>query len=70
MNETFGQRLARIRKGRGLTQAALGERMGAPQQHVARWENGGRQPTAETLKRLSLALDIRPGVLLGLGDGS
>jgi len=42
-------REARLRAG--LTQAALGERIGQPQSVVARWERGAVTPSFETLRR-------------------
>lgn len=50
----------------GLSQAALGRRLGMPQPHVARLEAGDHEPSLATLSRLSkvlgidLSIDIKP----------
>ncbi len=51
-------RLVAYRADHGLTQTALGRRLGMPQPAVARLETGEHVPSLETLIRLSNALDI------------
>jgi transcriptional regulator with XRE-family HTH domain len=59
-------RVIAYRAEHGLSQTALGRRLGMSQPAVARLEAGERQPTLDTLVRLSEALgieflvDIRP----------
>jgi DNA-binding XRE family transcriptional regulator len=51
----------RIRDARekvGLTQTQLAERAGLPQSHISRLERGEHSPTAKTLEKIALALDI------------
>lgn len=51
-------RLVVYRADNGLSQTQLAERIGLKQPAVARLEAGEKNPTWETLKRLSEALDI------------
>jgi len=52
-----GRELRRIRKGLGLTQAALGEQLAVSANTVARWERNevGISPAMEKLIRLVVA---------------
>lgn len=54
----FPERLAALRKERGLTQQALAERVGIHVSQVRRYEGGGAQPTLEVVRRLAVALSI------------
>lgn len=56
--EDFGERLKRLRKAAGLTQAALAERAGVSLNSVSRWEIGDRQPSWESVVALSKALGV------------
>ena len=51
--------LRTIRKGRGLTQAALGEAAGMDQATISRIERGQRQVTLGKLRALSKALGVK-----------
>ena len=54
---TPGKALRIYRENAGLTQAALGERMGGiPRQHISNMENGKRPIGKENAKRLAAAL--------------
>ena len=54
---TPGKALRIYRENAGLTQAALGERMGGiPRQHISNMENGRRPIGKENAKRLAAAL--------------
>lgn len=53
---TTGERIKRARKEAGLTQKALGERMGVAPQTIAQWENNLRNPKSETLQKIADAL--------------
>lgn len=57
--------LSALRKKKGLTQAALAERLGVEQPTVQRWEKGTREPDLGQLMRLADELDVEPGALLG-----
>jgi transcriptional regulator with XRE-family HTH domain len=54
--EGFGERLARLRKARGLTQAALGESVGLSQRMIAYYKAQGGQPPGPILPELARAL--------------
>lgn len=58
------EQLARIRKEKGLTQAALAEMVGVEQPTIQRWEKGKREPELAQLFKLAAALDIDPATLL------
>ncbi len=49
----IGNFLANLRKEQGLTQEALGEKLGVTNKTVSRWENGNYLPPVEMLKELS-----------------
>lgn len=48
-----GSFLAELRKGQGLTQAELGEKLGVTNKTVSRWETGTYMPPVEMLEELS-----------------
>lgn len=50
--ETAGQTIRRARKAAGLTQSALAELAGTRQGAISAYENGRRDPTVGTLRRL------------------
>lgn len=54
----LGQRLARIRKQRGLSQEELARRVGAIQVVISDYENGKSRLFAETAVRFAVALDV------------
>ena len=49
----IGNFLAELRKEQGLTQEALGEKLGVTNKTVSRWENGNYLPPVEMLQELS-----------------
>ena len=65
-NETFGQRLARIRKAKGFTQVELAEKLGIIQVLVSDYERDKLRPYHEMIVRFSQALDVSADELLGL----
>jgi transcriptional regulator with XRE-family HTH domain len=64
-NETFGQRLRRIRKEKKLTQTALGKKAGIPSHFISDYELGKVFPKCHTLEWLCKALDVTATELLG-----
>ena len=44
-----GKFIAALRKEQGLTQEALGQRLGVTNKTVSRWENGNYMPDIELL---------------------
>ena len=62
-NETFGQRLKKLREEKGLTQAALAERIIAGGHYlsrvqIARLETDMHQPAWETVQNIAAALGV------------
>jgi len=56
-------RLKKLRNQKGLSQEALAEESGLSLRTIQRIENGESNPTGETLKRLSRALNVNPDEL-------
>jgi transcriptional regulator with XRE-family HTH domain len=64
-----GDRLRTIRQERGLSQAALGQRVGLDAQYIFKLEHGKRRDmTTRTLERLVQALQVSADYLLGLSE--
>jgi transcriptional regulator with XRE-family HTH domain len=57
--ETFGQRLARLRRARRLSQRALAAHAQMGRSFLARLETDVQEPTLTTLRKLAAALDVR-----------
>ena len=60
----FPQRLVGFRKGKGLTQQALADRVGIHVIQIHRYESGASQPSLEVIKKLALALSVTTDSLL------
>jgi transcriptional regulator with XRE-family HTH domain len=56
--ETMGQRLQRLRRAAGLTQAELAERAGVPLKSVLNWEQDRRQPRLDAAADLARLLGV------------
>ena len=54
----FPNRLAEIRKERGLTQEGLGESVGLTKLQIYRYEKGTSQPTLDVLKKIAVTLHV------------
>ena len=52
MNETIGNRIAKYRKAKGLTQEALANLMGVSSQAVSKWETDASCPDISALPKL------------------
>lgn len=65
--ETFGQRLVRLRKARGLSQTALGKQIGISKRMVAYYEIQTDRPPAHLLPALAKALTVSIDDLMGAG---
>lgn len=65
MKETFGQRLARLRKEKGLTQEEVASRIVISPQAVSKWENGNSEPDLNTLNQLADIFEVSVDELLG-----
>lgn len=64
--ETFGQRLARLRKERGITQVALAAKIGIIQSLVTSYECDRLRMHPEMVVRFALALEVSADELLGV----
>lgn len=71
MNEqTLGQRIAAERKKLGLSQEALGEKMGVSRQAISKWESDGAVPEIEKLIAMSKLFGVSLGWLLGVEEAN
>lgn len=64
--ESFGERLTRLRKSRGLTQVELAEQMGLIQSLISDYENDKLRPHGEMVARFALTLEVSTDELLGV----
>lgn len=65
MNKNLlGQRIKELRKQKGMSQEFLAEEAGLSLRTIQRIENGETNPTGESLKRLSNALNVNPDELI------
>lgn len=64
MQNTFGERLKKLRKNTGLTQAQLGARLDKSASAVRMWELGANEPDMRSLVRLSAIFDCSLDYLL------
>lgn len=55
---TAGEKMARLRKDEGLTQAELAQRLGVSQRMVAACEAGERRPSVDLAKRIDQELGL------------
>ena len=67
---TTGQRIAAKRKELGLSQEALGEKLGVSRQSIYKWESDTSLPEIEKLISLSRLFSVSVGWLLGVEENS
>lgn len=65
---TIGQRIAACRKNLGLSQEALGEKVGVSRQAISKWEADGAVPEIDKLIALSRLFHVSVGWLLGVEE--
>jgi len=65
-NETFGQRLARIRKAKGYTQVELADKLGIIQVMVSDYELDKLRPYHEMIIRFAKVFEVSTDELLGV----
>ena len=65
-NEKLSQKVKNLRKLKGLSQNELSKNSGLSLRTIQRVENGETEPTGETLKRISSALDVTPNKLIDI----
>ncbi len=63
-----GDRLAQLRRERGITQAELARMLDVRQNQISGYENGRFKPSTETLITLIKILDTTADYLLGLSN--
>lgn len=63
-----GNRIRQLRKRIGLTQEALGKKLGVIKQTVSSWENNISEPNSEVLSNMASIFDVSIGYLYGLTD--
>lgn len=62
--QTLGERIAALRKVRGLTQAELAAQMGVTDKAVSKWERDLSRPDVDTLPRLAEFFDMTVDALM------
>lgn len=60
----FADRLANLRKQRGLTQEGLADLIGLTKTQIYRYERSNAQPTLDVIKRISIALSVSSDELI------
>lgn len=65
-DESLGERIARLRKERSITQQELAERIGTIQVLISDYERDRLRVTAEMVVRIAEALDMSADELLGM----
>ena len=65
---TIGQRIAQKRKELGLSQEALGSKLGVSRQSIYKWEADSALPEVDKLIALSRLFGVTTDYLLGLTD--
>ena len=66
LNAIIGQRIAVMRKTKGLSQTALGEQVGMPSSKLSKVETGDNQIPVSALVRITHALDADLNWICGL----
>lgn len=64
----FAERIKKLRKEAGITQAELGNICGLSKGTVAMWEVGQREVTFDTLRKLADYFGVTSDYLLGFSD--
>lgn len=63
--ETLGERIRRLRLGKGMSQTSFGKLVGLSQRTVAYYELKGSSPAPDVLVKMADALSVTTDVLLG-----
>ena len=66
--QNVGEQIAVLRKGKGLTQNDLGERLGVTFQSVSKWERGETLPDTAILVDLADVLETTVDFILTGGE--
>ena len=65
---SFGERLRKARKRKGLSQVDVFKALGLNNKSLSRYENGETTPNPETLQRLIRLYDVSSEYILGITD--
>lgn len=65
---TTGERIAKKRREKQLTQQQLANEMNLNIRSIRDWESGATQPALNTITKLCALLDVSSDYLLGLDD--
>ena len=60
----LGERIAALRRARGMSQAALAQQLGISASAMGMYEQGRREPSIQTVVALSRTLDVSTDFLL------
>lgn len=66
----WNERIAAARKAAGLTQEALGEKLGVSRQAVSKWESGASDPSTSNLLALARLYGVSAEELLREAAGT
>jgi len=70
LTETFGERMARLRKSAGYSQRDLAAELGISQRMIAYYEKVSQYPPAHILPMLANALGVTADQMLGLEESN
>ncbi len=66
--ENFGEKLKALRLSMGVSQKVVSSALGLTRNAFTNYENGIREPSLETLKKICVYFDVSSDYLLGLSD--
>ncbi|WP_168453618.1 helix-turn-helix domain-containing protein [Sphingopyxis microcysteis] len=67
-DESFGDRLHRLRTARRLTQLEIAGELGVSEQSISAWEQNKARPKAGRIKALAILLNVEVTELLGIDE--
>ncbi|MBQ9084711.1 MAG: helix-turn-helix transcriptional regulator [Clostridia bacterium] len=68
MQHSIGKTIKELRRGRGLTQEELAEKLGVTAQAISKWENESGMPDLSQIVPLAHIFGVSTDVLLGAGE--
>lgn len=63
----YGQKIAELRKSKGLTQSELGLKLNITAQAVSKWENNLSEPDIDSIKKMCELFGVSVDSFLGMG---
>ena len=64
----LGQRIADLRRSKGISQLCLAEMADISKEHLSNLERGNKLPSAKTLAQIANALDVSLDTLVGVDN--